>query len=562
VGRPALPAGPLLALAAVAAALTLVSTVAGATTGPVVTVTQTIPGLNDGLAGGFEPPDVQVAAGPGLVVEMVNLAERVWQTGSGTAQLVQTRDLGVLFGSGNDQLTDPRILFDVPSGRFFASSSDVTRGSILLAVSAGSDPTGPWTVSSLAAPGCADQPRLGIADDVVVVAADIYTDCERLGAPTLGGEIWTVNKAQLVAGSTSAAVDTFGPVSIYASLAPVQSLSSTATEYVVAVDDRVSRVVHLLAVDGVPPAAVSVREVAAPGIRTLARPPSAPQPGIGSQIPAIATNDIRILDSVWENDRLWFSANNRCVPPGDALIRTCARIVELATGTRTVSWDVDLAVAGAHVFYPALRPDGEGNLVIVAGESGVKILPQLVVFGRTADGAVTPPAVVAKSAGPYQGDRYGDYFSVSRDPLRPGVVWVAGEAGTDVPSGPGWTTAVASVVVTAAGGTPPAVAGVAPPGVRAARTVTRVGRSVRLAYRALDDGQDVRTVVTVRNARSAVVYHMTTPRETLRAEQRYTVLWPAGKAAGTYGFCVTTRSVSGMESPESCATIKVPRAAP
>jgi hypothetical protein len=116
--------------------------------------------------------------------------------------------------------------------------------------------------------------------------------------------------------------------------------------------------------------------------------------------------------------------------------------------------------------------------------------------------------------------------------------------------------------VTAAGGTPPAVAGVAPPGVRAARTVTRVGRSVRLAYRALDDGQDVRTVVTVRNASSTVVYHVTTPRGTLHAEQRYTVLWPAGSAATAYGFCVITRSVSGMESPESCATIKDPRAAP
>jgi hypothetical protein len=94
------------------------------------------------------------------------------------------------------------------------------------------------------------------------------------------------------------------------------------------------------------------------------------------------------------------------------------------------------------------------------------------------------------------------------------------------------------------------------------RTVTRVGRSVRLAYRALDDGQAVRTVVTVRNAESAVVYHVTTPRETLHAEQRYTVLWPAGKANGTFRFCVTTRSVSGVESPESCATITVPRAAP
>ena len=135
---------------------------------PVVTVTQTVSGLNDVVAGGFEPPDVTVAAGPGFVVEMVNLAESVWRTGGGTPQLVQTRDLAVLFGSGSDRLTDPRILFDATSGRWFASISDVDSEDVLLAVSTGADPTGTWTVSSFDASGCADQPRLGIADDIVV----------------------------------------------------------------------------------------------------------------------------------------------------------------------------------------------------------------------------------------------------------------------------------------------------------------------------------------------------------------------------------------------------------
>ena len=62
MGRQALPRRALVAAAALAASLFLVSTVAGAN-GPVVTVTQRLPGLNDVAAGGFEPPDVSVGAG-------------------------------------------------------------------------------------------------------------------------------------------------------------------------------------------------------------------------------------------------------------------------------------------------------------------------------------------------------------------------------------------------------------------------------------------------------------------------------------------------------------------
>ena len=74
---------------------------------------------------------------------MVNLAESVWRTGDGAPQLVQTRDLAVLFGSNHDRLTDPRrALRRRRARRWFASISDVEAKRLLLAVSAGSDPDG------------------------------------------------------------------------------------------------------------------------------------------------------------------------------------------------------------------------------------------------------------------------------------------------------------------------------------------------------------------------------------------------------------------------------------
>ena len=105
----------------------------------------------------------------------------------------------------------------------------------------------------------------------------------------------------------------------------------------------------------------------------LSRPPFAAQPpnASGQAQPGIDTNDDRVLQSVWENGRLWFTANTACQPAGDSLLRACARVTELATATGTVTMDNNLSQPGAHLFYPAIQPDGTGNLVIVFGESGV-----------------------------------------------------------------------------------------------------------------------------------------------------------------------------------------------
>ena len=531
--------------------------VVAAADGPVATVTQRLAGLNDVVSGAYSPPDVQVAAGPGYVVELVNLAARIWRTAAGvSAQELRTEQLDDFFGRRGDRLTDPRILYDAPTGRWFASISDVDSGSVLLAVSAGVDPTAGWTVSSFPAAGCADQPRLGLADGVVVLAADLFADCKTAGA-TLGGELWVVNKQQLLEGSKAPAYTSYGPDAAYASFAPVQSLSPTSTEYVVSVDEPTSRVVHLLTVDGIPPDPVSVREVASPSLNPLLRPAFAAQPPDAAGKPQllIETNDDRVLDSVWENGRLWFSANTGCVPAGDILLRTCARLVELSTVTNTVDWDTDLFRAGAHVFFPAIRPDAAGNLVVVYAESGRKLPLTLAAIGRTPEGSLTQPVVIARTAGSFLGDRYGDYFGAARDPVDPTVVWVAGAAGTDVRGGRGWTTALASVAVTGTGVLPPVTLTAPPPGVRALSATARLGGRIRLAYRALDDGSAIRSIVTVRR-RQSVVFRATTAPATLRSDQFYYVFWrPAKRLRGPFTFCVRSVSAGGVQSPESCAAI-------
>ncbi|HET8893537.1 MAG TPA: hypothetical protein VFM96_05520 [Gaiellaceae bacterium] len=555
----------LLPLAAVAA-LVLVGVARGASAAPpVATVTASFPGLSggDNTTVTVDPPDMGVAAGQGFVVQMVNLAMRIWSTSSATPTVVKTEQLSDLYGQPVNSLTDPRVEYDAASARWFASLTNIDTPAVLLAVSKTSDPTGAWSTFSFRAPGCADQPRLGIADGIVVIGADMFSSCDPPGA-NLGGELWIVNKQQVLAGAANPAINTYGPNQDFSSFAPVQSLSSTATEYVVSVDNGSSNVVHLVTVDGIPPAAVSVRPVTDILITPLQQPPNAQQPPSSSgRNDPLATNDDRILDSVWENGRLWFSANTACIPPGDSFTRACGRIGEVSTAAKTLTWEADVGVAGAHVFFPAIRPDGVGNLAVVYGESSLTIDPELVTVVRAPDGTLSAPVVIATSAGPHlrfggNDPRFGDYFAAGRDPTNPAVVWVAGEIGSTVGGGSSaWDTVVASVLVGGGGAAPPVVQPViTPPRLRAHAAKGRVGTTLKLTYTALDDGAGVRTTLAVRNPSSVGIYNATTVKMTLKAGTLYSFPWRVRKA-GRFTFCVRSILASGAKSAQSCAIATV-----
>ncbi len=96
---------------------------------------------------------------------------------------------------------------------------------------------------------------------------------------------------------------------------------------------------------------------------------------------------------------------------------------------------------------------------------------------------------------------------------------------------------------------------VAPPAVRAVHATGRAGKSLRLVYRALDDGAGVRAVVIVRTQK-AVVFNRTTPKSAVHAGELYSVSWrPAKKLHGTLSYCVHSVSSTGELSSSSCSTV-------
>ena len=159
------------------------------------------------------------------------------------------------------------------------------------------------------------------------------------------------------------------------------------------------------------------------------------------------------------------------------------------------------------------------------------------------------PVPIAQSAGAYLGDRYGDYFGAARDPQDPGLVWVAGEAGTAVVGERGWATVVASVSITAAGAPPPPVLGASPTGVRAVHVVARGGHvgKARLpsARRRQRRAHGRRRAV----AEPRRVHDDHAAKATLQADQLYVVLVASPEeAARHFSYCAHSISSSGAPS--------------
>ena len=402
-------------------------------------------GTNGPYTDGYVPPDVQVAAGPNHIVEMVNALGRISTKQGGE---VQTFPLAPFFGApSTDFLSDPKVHFDVASGRWFATVTDVTTGSVLLEVSVTDDPTGAWTGYAVSTTGCADQPLLGISDLVVVLSANDYSSCT--SRPRyLGVQYWVLNKTDLVSGAPARSMS-FGPGPTLFSVQPVQSLAPTDTQFMVTVGSGPTSTLTLFSITGVPPGLVLVsRQDFA--IRTTAVPPSAPQPGTKNKLD---TGDARVQDAMWADGRLWLSLDDGCTPPGDNLVRSCARLIEVDTTNATIAQDFDLGVVGKYVFYPALRMDGEGHLIVVFGESSSSEFPGVMVADRSGTdppNTIGTPQVVRAGEAPEtlacSGSvcRYGDYFGAARDPSDPGIVWVAGEYGT----ASGWATFIAAMAET------------------------------------------------------------------------------------------------------------------
>jgi hypothetical protein len=169
--------------------------------------------LNDtiGLGTGAAPPDTMGAVGTNYFVEFINGAFAIYSR-AGVRQTLKTDsdfwvNAGISASTVAAGLTDPRVIYDSSSGRWFASelTIDAVSNQVLVARSNTSDPTGGWQavhfVANTSNGDSGDFDTLGVDATGVYIAVN---DFDALGNMT-GVSLFSIPKADLMASTPTLA---------------------------------------------------------------------------------------------------------------------------------------------------------------------------------------------------------------------------------------------------------------------------------------------------------------------------------------------------------------------
>ena len=421
------------------------------TTGTAITSPSGFDGLAYSESGLYYPPDVQVAVGPSHIVQMVNLAGRIFDKSGNT---VSNISLVSFFNTGSDFISDPKIMYDAPSGRWFASIADISTSSVKLAVSSTSDPRSTWYLFNFNFGNnyCPDQPILGLNDDKVVISVNEFSNkCGINGGSVVyvGAQYVVINKQNLLTPPAPPGPSTYfsTPVSSLFSLHPAQAFGTSGKSlYMASVGSGSTSNLVVLKITGNPINGNTTQTRTNIAISAVGIPPNGVQPNTGS---AIDTGDARVQDAKWYNNKLWIAFNDSCLPSGDTKKRSCLHLVQLTTSTSPISKSQDFfyGVKNSYLFYPVLEIDTSSNLSLAYGVSSSITYPSIYSTGQLSSASANTlqaPLLLKAGASPDTSGRYGDYFGAGLDPSVAGKVWVSGEYHKASSSKP-WSTWIASI---------------------------------------------------------------------------------------------------------------------
>jgi hypothetical protein len=402
------------------------------------------------------PADGNGAVGSNYFVEFINGSFAVYDKsdGSGVAEISDMKfwsnkgpggdGMGGINFLSSDAVSDPRVIYDPSSQRWFASQVDFN-GSLgdptlqsdyyLLAVT--DDPSGSWHVFSfLAAPGgvrFADFPTLGVDASAVYLAGDMYHGTNN----SLGTSLTMIPKADLLANPPFITNRIFFGVTNYATrgavLQPVTCLDGSSQGNILAAgslgDDFLFHS-NLVATTVLQTGATDATLAPATNLWVDAyTAPLDPTQPDGSA--TLADNDARFSSRVYTVAGVIFAVHNTEVD-GRAAIRwyrlNAANYTLLESGTIT---DPDL-----DLFYPSIAANINGVVVIACNGCSLDTYIGAYAFaGVTADGVTTfgGSIVLASSSASYHDlneqfgfadeSRWGDYSTISVDPSNPARFW-------------------------------------------------------------------------------------------------------------------------------------------
>lgn len=385
--------------------------------------------VTTGCGGQCTPPDIQVAAGPNHVIQMVNTAGKIWSRGndSNSLQYFALRDF---FATGNDQISDPYVVFDPTDQRWFASIFDVSSESYHIGVSNTDNPTGQWTIYDLPFVSCPDQGRFAVSQNLFVISVNDFGKGCKDGF--VGAQHAIINKQDMISGANNIRIQVTPPDVSQFSVLPVSHLSSNPKMFMASVDGFGTTAAKIIEITGLPPNA-TLSSFSVP-IRESQTPAQAVQPDSSN----LDTGDGRILSAAYRNGEIWIAFNDRCFT-----VRSCVRLVDIDVDNGVALQDFNIGSRTADTYYPSLSIDNSGNMILAFSVSSSSVFPSVMATVQSPnddDNKVAKPVYLIKGSASDRSGRYGDYTGAALD--SESNVWVSSEYNK---SPRGWSTYIASL---------------------------------------------------------------------------------------------------------------------
>ncbi|MBA3916825.1 MAG: hypothetical protein H0X25_23860 [Acidobacteriales bacterium] len=409
----------------------------------------------------FDPPDTNIAVGPTQIVEMVNTSVAVYDKGtkqwiSGPTDLhdVWTAD----FPDCRLDDGDPIVLYDPIADRWLLSQLGGRNfGAECIAVSKGSDATGLYYLYEFMPAASTDYPKLSVWPDAYYLTTNEYSKRDAF----LGAGICALDRSSMLHGdpavsicfNTSTAFDTVLSSGVESSSDPPPLGSPN---YILAVDNNTHAGLAewLFHVDFNNPDHSSLT-----GPITVAVAPfnpicsstfdCVPQEGSSQKIDALgnivmfhlsyhnfgsyesltAVHTVKVTDH--DSNRTaerWYEIRN----PGESPVAH-----QQSTWGPSAQWR----------FMASIDQDRKGNILMGYSISSSSIEPGIRYSGRRVSdplNALEKEQAVISGGGYHNGDRWGDYSSMTLDPADECTFWYANEYQTKT-GALTWRTRISSI---------------------------------------------------------------------------------------------------------------------
>ena len=411
------------------------------------TIFQNFAGTSFDQAGNSVPPDTMGAKGVNnQFAEFINGSFANFNTSTGTlvsrvSDSAFWQSAGIDSGTLGSRLSDPRLVFDNSTQRWFASEITVPANSnaYLVAVSNTADLTAGfkgYTFHANPDTGSqnlfADYDMLGVNGDGVYIGANNFTN--KIGGSDVSSSILSISKADLLAGSATPASQLFygnsGGTTGYLPqpITDLDTPQANGKAYFLSKFNQTTVALSSLNGSGANPAGQTL--TATGGNITIASnpgPPDAGQPGAPN---SIQTNDSRFSGAVIKrNGFLWGVQGSQ--QNGKAALHW----EQIDPVTKMVVNQGFISDAAHDYYYGSIAVNAAGAIVIGYTRSGATEYPSTYAsVGKLGAGGVSfnAPLLLKLSTTQYNAfdgspHRWGDYSNTVVDPTDPTKFWTIQE---------------------------------------------------------------------------------------------------------------------------------------